>query len=455
MTQSENDASAIVVACRVDCAHFIHEYVVIDNAQPGDDSATVATMPFHLWTAQRELLSDMQHERLLLLLKARQLGISWLVCAYALWLCLFHPGRLVLMFSIGQAEANEMLRRVKVMYWRLPKELRTALDALEKENTSELAWANGSRVESLPTTRKAGSGYTASLVILDEFAKNQWDKELYTAVKPTIDGGGKMIILSSANGTSNLFYEMCQRAQKGLGRFVFRFLPWQARPGRDDAWYAAVAADAVQASLMGQEYPATPEEAFSATNSERFLPSITLWDACQVALDPLDAHTPLVLAADAGVSNDHFALVGVTRWDGDGVAVRYVQEWAPKNGRIDFAPIEEEIRRLHQQHNVVMLTYDPYQLAYMAERLSDTLWCDPFSQVQERLTADKQLLDLIMQRRIVHDGNAELRQHLDNADRKVDAESHKLRIVKRKDELKIDITISVSMGAARALALNI
>ena len=156
-----------------DPAAFIHERVTIDNAQAEADDP-VATMPFHLWPAQSDLLHAMVAEKLLLILKARQLGISWLACAYALWLCLFRPGKLVLMFSIGQLEANEMLRRVSVMYHRLPDELRAALPALERENKSVIAWANGSRIESLPTTRNAGSGFTASLIILDEFAKNQF-----------------------------------------------------------------------------------------------------------------------------------------------------------------------------------------------------------------------------------------------------------------------------------------
>ena len=36
---------------------------------------------------------------------------------------------------------------------------------------------------------------------------------------------------------------------------MFRFLPWWVRPGRDTAWYAATEADAIDATLMKQEYP--------------------------------------------------------------------------------------------------------------------------------------------------------------------------------------------------------
>jgi terminase large subunit-like protein len=442
---------------RDDVARFIDAAVIIDDAQPGNDATDLAEIPFHLWPAQSDLLTDIAHERLLLILKARQLGISWLVLAYALWLCLYRPGRLVLIFSIGQDEANEMLRRVHVMYWRLNDALRRGLPVVTKDNTEEMAWANGSRVLSLPARKTAGSGYTASLVVLDEFAKNERATEIYTAVKPTIDGGGKMIVLSSAHGTGNLFHEMCERAQKGTGRFIFRFLPWQSRPGRDDAWYADVAADAVQSSLMGQEYPATPEEAFSATNAERFLPSILWWDACRADLPPLDARTPLVLAADAGVSNDYFALVGTTRHPErrEDIAVRLVQVWRPGGRELDFDAIEGEIDHICAQYNVIQLAYDKYQLHQMMQRLGRHVWTDAFSQQAERLEADKSLLDLIQAKRITHDGNADLRQALDNADRQIDQESRKLRIVKRRDDLKIDAAVSLSMSAYRCLELNV
>lgn len=450
-----NEEAAI---CRADVAHFIRNYVQIDDAQ--DQGGEIGVMPFRLWPDQQSLLSSMIDERMLLILKARQLGISWLCCSYALWLCLFKPGRLVLIFSKSQDEANEMLRRVSVMYQRLPETLRATLPSLAKENTGEIGWTNGSRVKSMPATKTSGRSFTASLVILDEFAFVQWPAELYTALKPTIDGGGQLIVLSTANGTGNLFHEMVQRAREGIGRFAFRFLDWRARPDRNDEWYAATAADAVQSSLMGQEYPAAPDEAFEATNSERFLETMLWWDACREELPPLDPYEPLVLAADAGVSNDSFALVGVTRHPErrDDVAVRLVLQWLPpRGGKLDFDAIETEIVRVCDAFNVVMLTYDPYQLHQMMTGLHNRgiVYTDEFGQTSDRLSSDKQLLDLTMRRGIAQDGNPILRQAIDNADRKVDPESRKIRIVKRADKLKIDPAVATSMAVFRCLEMNL
>ncbi len=193
---------------------------------------------------------------------------------------------------------------------------------------------------------------------------------------------------------------------------------------------------------------------------DRFLASITLWDACRAELPPLDVHTPMVLAADAGVSNDSFGLIGVTRHPQDDtqVAVRYVRSWVPSQGRdLDFTPIENEIRALCSTWDVVQLAYDPYQLHHMMSRLQDddVVWTHKFDQGPLRLEADKQLLDLITQRRIAHDGNVLLRSHIDNADRKVDPESRKLRIVKRSGAQKVDLAVALSMATARCLKLNL
>lgn len=195
-------------------------------------------------------------------------------------------------------------------------------------------------------------------------------------------------------------------------------------------------------------------------DTDRFLPSMIWWDACREDLPPLSAREPLVLAADGAVSGDTFALVGVTRHPARhaDVAVRLVLTWTPpRSGKLDYAPIREELRRLCRTFNVVQLTYDPYQLHEMMTGLQaeGLVWTDEFLQGAPRLVADKQLYDLIVGQRLAHDGDDALRQAITNADRKIDGEDRKIRIVKRADDLKIDPAVALSMAAARCLALNL
>lgn len=192
--------------------------------------------------------------------------------------------------------------------------------------------------------------------------------------------------------------------------------------------------------------------------AQHLLEHITLWDACQEALPPLRRDEPMVLAADAGVIDDNFGLVGVTRHPSrhEHVAVRYARRWEPRGGPIDFDEVEQEIERLCREHSIVQLTYDSYQLHQMMSGLLNrgVCWTDSFGQQTERLEGDKQLRDLILQRRIAHDGDQDLRQHIANADRKMDADN-RLRIVKRAQGLKIDLAVTLAMAAKRCLDLNI
>lgn len=439
--------------CSADPAYFIHHYCLID--EPQGDAATV--VPFHLWPAQVATVWSFLRPSPTIALKARQMGISWAACAFDLWTCIFSQGRRGLLFSRGQLEANELHRRVMVMYARLPEWMRARVPLL-RQTSSSAEWANGSFTESLPATQNAGRSFTATLVIVDEAAFIQWFEQLYTALKPTIDGGGKLIIISTANGARGLFYNLWQKAVSFVNGFVPVFLDWSMRPGRDAAWYARVSAEAVSSSLMAQEYPSNPAEAFSATDVEKFMTSMIWWDNRRAIIPPLDNRTPCVMGVDAGIINDSFAVVIVSRhWERpDDVAVRYVHEWKPKRDMpVDTNEVEAEIRRLCETFNIVEMAYDPSQMLNMAARLQrdGVVKTRQFPQGADRLESDKQLLDLVLQARIWHDGDERLRAHIDNADKKVDAESRKLRIVKREDSKKIDITVALSMSAYRCLKL--
>jgi hypothetical protein len=293
--QDSSRRSVQYAKCSVDPAFFIDEYLTIDDAQRTVEAdGTVqfrrgGTTPFKLWPAQIDVVWTIAESRLAIILKARQLGISWLCCGYVLWRCLFNEGEMVLLFSRGQPDADEMLRRVRVLYERMPAWLRDACPLARPPNMSEMEWANGSRVKSFPATPNAGSGWTASLVVLDEAAKIPFADEIYTAIKPTIDGGGQLIVLSSAKGVGNLFHRLWTMAVSGASGFRAIFLPWWDRPGRDRAWYDARVAESPDPTLVKQEYPSTSVEAFIASGRLRFDPA---WVDAQAAnvRPPLPRH---------------------------------------------------------------------------------------------------------------------------------------------------------------------
>lgn len=193
--------------------------------------------------------------------------------------------------------------------------------------------------------------------------------------------------------------------------------------------------------------------------------NIIWWDNCHETLPELGRSEPMVIAMDAatgGETNtpDCFSMVGVTRHPGRkaDVAVRYCGIWnPPPNGLLDFEPIEQELRRLCREFAVVEVTYDNYQLHSMTMRLlkEGVANFTKFPQEGPRLIADKQLQDMIIARRVAHDGNPLLRKHIDNANTRKRQDKAGFRIVKRAPSLKVDATVSLSMATDKCLFYNL
>lgn len=223
-----------------------------------------ALVPFNLWPEQRGVLTTMERDRLLVILKARQLGISWLACLYALRLCTLWPGQPVLCISRSQDDADALIHRISTMH-REHADRAQVLPRLIADNTADLEWDNNSTVVSLAATKNAGRGFTGSLVILDEWAFMAWPKETLAAVKPTIDMGGKLWIISSADGQGTAYHQHYAAAKAGTNGYTAIFLPWHARPDRGPGWRnQKLIESAGDVASVKREYPANDIEAFSA-----------------------------------------------------------------------------------------------------------------------------------------------------------------------------------------------
>jgi len=201
------------------------------------------------------------------------------------------------------------------------------------------------------------------------------------------------------------------------------------------------------------------------TDIEKFV-NIIWWDNCKESTQPITRSEPAILSLDAatgsenpGYTADCFAAVMVTRHPNrkSDIMIRYCGIWEAQPGQLlNFEPIKDEIRRLCREFSIVEVAYDPHQLHDMATGMKAAQIANfqAFSQQKDRLLADKQLQDLIMSRRISHDGNPLLRQHIDNANVKKYGHDG-IRLVKRSTAQKIDAAVSLSMAASRCLYYNL
>ena len=229
------------------------------------------------WYWQRGVLDQWREHPLSMVLKARQIGITWLAAGYALWKLLTMPGTRALIVSINEDEAIKVVNRLFDMYGSLPEHLRFASEIQKPTRGArpttliEFAFPDGriSSVVGLPSTRRAGHGETATIVLLDEYARHEYAQESWKALFPTADNGGQLVVISTANGISN--------EQTGEGNFFHhlwvnqetygidgQFLAWDLHPDRDEEWYSTHAR-ALPAADRAEQFPRNPEDAFINT----------------------------------------------------------------------------------------------------------------------------------------------------------------------------------------------
>ncbi len=252
-------------------SYFINKYVKVFDANSGD------WIPFHLWAAQESTLQEITLNLLILVLKARQLGLTWLVLAYALWLMLFRPIAEIGLFSRREKEAVYLLSedRLRGMFQRLPDWMR---DGYEYEAESATIWKlnNGSTARAFPTS--AGDSYTFTLAIIDEADLAPDLQKLMLGVKPTIDAGNQMILVGRSDKSKPMSYfkRIYKKAKVGKNAWKHVFLPWDARPDRTRKWYESIKADIFQNTGalddLHEQYPSTDTEALQARTLDKRIP---------------------------------------------------------------------------------------------------------------------------------------------------------------------------------------
>ena len=105
------------------------EHVKIEESQGNG----VGVVPFAMWPHLVEVTKLLGSERLIVWMKARQIGATWLLAAYCVWTAMYRPSSVVLLLSQGELEAQELLRRCKVVWRLLPEHMKAALERRNKK----------------------------------------------------------------------------------------------------------------------------------------------------------------------------------------------------------------------------------------------------------------------------------------------------------------------------------
>jgi len=227
---SQPDVKQIVaqeyIKCAKDPAYFMKKYCFIQHPTRG-------RILFNLYPFQEGVLHLFRDNQYIITLKSRQLGISTLASAYALWLMLFHKDKNVLALATTQATARNLVTKTIFMYENLPKWLQ--LPFTEKNKLS-LRLKNGSKITAKSSNSDSARSEAVSLLLVDEAAFIDNIEDTFTAAQQTLATGGQCIALSTPNGVGNWFHKTWEKAEAAENSFVPVKLPWSVHPERDQSW---------------------------------------------------------------------------------------------------------------------------------------------------------------------------------------------------------------------------
>ncbi len=243
--------------CRGDVVYWANNYCVIE-----DKDSPEIVVPFKGWPAQNQVLRDFSENRLNLILKARQLGITWLALYFCLHDLIFNIGHTVVALSKTEEDAKELVRRASTVLSNMPELLKGGHITWEATTTviyiTDSSGQLVSTFKAFPASPSAGRSFTGNILLLDEWAFQQFAEEIWISAYPTINRptGGKVIGLSTIlRGT------LFERLWIEDNAFHKIFLGVFCDPRRTKEWYDRTALDL--GIKVKQEYPRTAEEALS------------------------------------------------------------------------------------------------------------------------------------------------------------------------------------------------
>jgi hypothetical protein len=233
-----------IIKCGKDPVYFFNSYLKIQHPVRG-------MIPFDTFQFQDACVQDFIDHRFNIILKSRQLGMSTLSAAYAVWMAIFQRDKNILIIATKLSVAQNFITKVKTMIRSLPKWL--VMPQIISNNKQLIEFSHGSSIKAVPTSDDAGRSESLSLLIVDEAAFVRNFDELWMGLYPTISTGGRVIILSTPNGVGGQYYKLYTDADAGLNEFNPIKIPWEAHPERDQQWFDETTKN-LSSRQISQEY---------------------------------------------------------------------------------------------------------------------------------------------------------------------------------------------------------
>lgn len=235
--------------------------------------------------------------------KSRDMGVSWLCVAIAVWMWTFHPGTVV-GFGSRKEEYVDKIGDPKSLFWKIRQYINFLPAEFRPDGYSESKCAPHMRIIN-PKTNSAivgeagdniGRGNRTSIYFKDESAFYEHPDAIDAALSQT---SNCKIDVSTVNGNGNTFY----RKRHGGKIPVFTF-HWRDDPRKDEAWYRKQVAT-LDPTIVAQEIDID----YNASASDSWLDGSLIADAQRNGPADVEAIGQWIVSIDAAHFGDDESVI--------------------------------------------------------------------------------------------------------------------------------------------------
>jgi phage terminase large subunit-like protein len=432
---------------------------VLSKSQEVADLAEKIQLPLIPW--QRWVLDDLLsvddeqnwRKKTALVLVARQNGKTHLARMLILSHLFLWGSKNVLGMSSNRNMALDTFRQVAYTI-EDNQFLKNQVRQIRLANGQEsITLLNGARYEIAAATRDAPRGKTADFLYIDEL--REWTQESFTAALPVTRARPNAMTLMTSNagdGFSTVLNDLRERCLSyppdNLGFYEYS-APQHSKISDRKAWAMAnpalghlITEQTLEESVSTNSIEATKTEMLcmwvDSTVSPWVYGSI---EQCSDSTLEIPVGPQTIMAFDIAPTRRSGALVMGQVQDGK-VAVGLAQLWHSEIA-IDEVKMASDINEWARKYHPTTICYDKYATQTIATRLEQSGWKLQDTSGQAFYQACSDLADGLANNRVVHSGQTELVQHLNNCAAKTNDAGW--RIIRRKSAGDVTAAISLAM----------
>ncbi len=334
--------ASIRARCESDIGYFVNAYCWTYDPRDQSDPE----MLFKLFPRQEEFLAWLQarekNQEDGIAEKCRDVGFTWLCCAYALYGWLFRKGfkagfgSRVLKLVDRKGDPDTIFEKLRFLLYRLPRWMLPAgfserlhdglCKILNPQSGASIIGEGGDNI---------GRGGRTTVYFLDEAAFVARPKKIDAALS---QNSRCKIHVSTPNGMGNPF------AQKRFsGKFPVFTFRWTDDPRKDEAWYRKQK-DTLDPVILAQEVDID----YTASIEGICIPAA--WVLCAVNLKIPEGDGPVIAGLDIAAGGKNKSVFLARR----GPVVKVVESW----GQMNTTQTTWKAAELAEKHGVKTLCYD-------------------------------------------------------------------------------------------------